>query len=729
MSTRTVRLLARQGTTAEWASADAQTLSVGEIGFDTDTGLLRIGDGATSFLSLKPVNSPTGISHSAPDRPTMVTQVKAGLFDHLPDGELVQFTVGNVVCVVRKKAGATSITGIHTDIDLPDFEPSGMIFPEIWGAANVNASSSADSSTVCDAAVEKALAYSKVVYLGAGYYRCTTPVLAIARRRIYGLGQRVSFLHADHLAGEAIRFYGDENALQGVGVTSSTRRKAGKISFNPATALNTATDTITLGAHQFVADDLVLYTHGGGTEMGGSTHATRYYIVNPTATTVQISETEGGSPINLTSVGAGTTHWLRKVNQFGILIEGPDLPEGDDDEQTAINSTFDDFYVEGHPDDGIHVIGPAFTGKITNFRFSLIGGHGVYMDRGEKKGRVNLVEQKISGVCVIGHGRFGNIDGHLIALGSPNGTYAASAFPTPVLRVEIDNCEGGGNSCTQPGVYYTESTCYIRGANHELNLCGFSGSKKALAYIAGRNIHLRNDRHLGSEGPNFYIIGSFDNASTQNIFIHGMSPINPDTDLNPAILFDLPSGQTIPPNSIYVWHGERGDITNMFGVTGGLTDLNDIKRLYFNGLMRPLRPLAAQVVNNDASPTQILACDFPMFSSEEVEFEFTLEATADAAADVRVDFIAPSGATIRYGVPNSLKVGVGDTAVVQGVVTGPGDLQFGGAGTARLYTIRGYCKTNGNAGDLVPRVAQVNVDASDVTVVPGLTSFRIREIA
>lgn len=47
-----IRMQQRRGTQAQWAAADP-TLAAGEIGFETDTGKFKIGDGNTSWLSLK----------------------------------------------------------------------------------------------------------------------------------------------------------------------------------------------------------------------------------------------------------------------------------------------------------------------------------------------------------------------------------------------------------------------------------------------------------------------------------------------------------------------------------------------------------------------------------------------------------------------------------------------------------------------------------------------------
>lgn len=85
------------------------------------------------------------------------------------------------------------------------------------------------------------------------------------------------------------------------------------VTFNPATAVNTGTDVITITAHGYYEGQLLYYTHGGGTAIGGLTTATLYYAKTVTTNTFQLSATRGGAAINLTSVGAGTAHTFSDV--------------------------------------------------------------------------------------------------------------------------------------------------------------------------------------------------------------------------------------------------------------------------------------------------------------------------------------------------------------------------------------------------------------------------------
>jgi hypothetical protein len=51
-----VTIKARRGTAAAWAAANP-TLAVGEPGYETDTRVLKIGDGVTAYNALLPVTA------------------------------------------------------------------------------------------------------------------------------------------------------------------------------------------------------------------------------------------------------------------------------------------------------------------------------------------------------------------------------------------------------------------------------------------------------------------------------------------------------------------------------------------------------------------------------------------------------------------------------------------------------------------------------------------------
>ena len=105
-------------------------------------------------------------------------------------------------------------------------------------------------------------------------------------------------------------------------------------------SIDYTTETITINNHGFSNGNEVTYSNGGGTNIGGLTTGTNYFVVSATTNTFKLSATSGGAAINLTSVGGslgtnhsfdldigsshvlrqdiGSTHQLQRVN-FGNL--------------------------------------------------------------------------------------------------------------------------------------------------------------------------------------------------------------------------------------------------------------------------------------------------------------------------------------------------------------------------------------------------------------------------
>ena len=78
------------------------------------------------------------------------------------------------------------------------------------------------------------------------------------------------------------------------------------------TAVVEVTDDKIITANTFSDDDIVTYDNGGGTDIGGLTDGTDYYIINATATEFQLSATSGGAAIDITAVGVGAAHVFRQ---------------------------------------------------------------------------------------------------------------------------------------------------------------------------------------------------------------------------------------------------------------------------------------------------------------------------------------------------------------------------------------------------------------------------------
>lgn len=65
-------------------------------------------------------------------------------------------------------------------------------------------------------------------------------------------------------------------------------------------------------ANTFTSGDKVTYDVNGGTAIAGLTDGTEYFVINASPTQFALSATAGGTAIDLTAVGTGTTHKLRQ---------------------------------------------------------------------------------------------------------------------------------------------------------------------------------------------------------------------------------------------------------------------------------------------------------------------------------------------------------------------------------------------------------------------------------
>ena len=78
--------------------------------------------------------------------------------------------------------------------------------------------------------------------------------------------------------------------------------------------VSTANNTIRVPKHRFVQGQRVSYNNGGGSNIGGLTSGTAYYVIYDTAHTIKLaasaSDAASLTAINLNAVGGGTSHTL-----------------------------------------------------------------------------------------------------------------------------------------------------------------------------------------------------------------------------------------------------------------------------------------------------------------------------------------------------------------------------------------------------------------------------------
>jgi hypothetical protein len=90
--------------------------------------------------------------------------------------------------------------------------------------------------------------------------------------------------------------------------------------FKKVTNVDASTETITVTAHGWSADQPVRFSVVGGTLPGGLSASAVVYVRNPTTDTFEVSETVGGSAVDITSVGSGTIYVWPVVDAAAALF-------------------------------------------------------------------------------------------------------------------------------------------------------------------------------------------------------------------------------------------------------------------------------------------------------------------------------------------------------------------------------------------------------------------------
>lgn len=118
----------------------------------------------------------------------------------------------------------------------------------------------------------------------------------------------------------AYRFYGDaRNVLSSTVVVDDSGSASVSISFDAATAVNDALETITYVNHGFSTQDAVMYRTNGGTSIGNLSNLNTYYVYKVDNDTIKLATTAANAlaalTINLTD-GVGSNHTLTKTRNF-----------------------------------------------------------------------------------------------------------------------------------------------------------------------------------------------------------------------------------------------------------------------------------------------------------------------------------------------------------------------------------------------------------------------------
>ena len=113
------------------------------------------------------------------------------------------------------------------------------------------------------------------------------------------------YLGNQHIVGDSVRNF---KVLDDISSHTAT------FDGSSASVVSTSDNTIRIINHRFVQGQRVVYSNGGGGNINGLT-ANAYYIIKDSPHTFKLAANESDAasltPINLTSVGTGSSHTLR----------------------------------------------------------------------------------------------------------------------------------------------------------------------------------------------------------------------------------------------------------------------------------------------------------------------------------------------------------------------------------------------------------------------------------
>ena len=137
---------------------------------------------------------------------------------------------------------------------------------------------------------------------------------------------------------------------------SSVQGNAITFDGSSASIVIVADETITVTADQYTAlanGDAIIYGNGGGSDIGGLTNNTTYYVIRGTSPKIKLATTFtnaiAGSAINLTAVGSGSSHVLTPL---------------DDGSQTKYSTSYVYTFVSAYGEEGPPSLASAVFDKV-----------------------------------------------------------------------------------------------------------------------------------------------------------------------------------------------------------------------------------------------------------------------------------------------------------------------------------------------------------------------------
>jgi hypothetical protein len=393
-------------------------------------------------------------------------------------------------------------------------------------------------------------------------------------------------------------------------------------------------------------------------------------------------------------------------NNYGLLLEAPDNATAAVAQMAIVRVR-----AYGQPSHGFVHVGNMIESYYEQALAQLNKGHGFVFDTGVITSRTNVFYPGL--VNLISCWSLENT-GHGLKIGDASDS---AAINTP-LRFVMLNCEFSDNALTA-GVRVSADEVWIRGMQMTFDTCAMGSSASAVVgniRFAGEHLQIRNHRSVQATHT-LRVEADHVLTTTFGIRVDGLRVLN--TAQNPVVIV---SSLTAVRDIQVATHGDQSNMTTMF-TSGAVRAFWDLTLPFSDAVTT-----ATQTVNNTTTLVDVTQLAVYLAASESVFFEAVVRHNGDSTADIKIAFVAPAGATIRWDNDQSIYIAAGDAVTISNAETSEGATRaFGAAAGTRTITIRGWVVMSTTAGALQMQFAQNTATVADTSILAGSTLRVLRQ--
>lgn len=385
-------------------------------------------------------------------------------------------------------------------------------------------------------------------------------------------------------------------------------------------------------------------------------------------------------------------------SNYGLLMEAPD---------TAVAAVAFMAIVRvrafGQPSHGVVHVGNMIESYYEQVLVQSNGGHGFVFDTGVITSRSNPFYPGL--VTCVNCWAISNT-GHALKIGDP----ADSASINSPLRFAFTNFEASENALTA-GVRLSLDECWIRGQQMTFDTCAMGTTGAAVIgniRFAGEHLQIRNHRSVTATHT-LRVEADHVLTTTFGIRVDGLRVLN--TAQNPVVIV---SSLTAVRDIQVATHGDQSNMTSMF-TSGAVRAFWDLTPPFSDAVTT-----TSQTITNTTTLVDVTQLAVYLAASESVFFEAVIRHNGDAAADIKIAFVAPAGATIRWDNDQSIYISAGDVIIVSSAEIIEGATRaFGAAAGTRTINIRGWVVMSTTAGALQMKFAQNTATVANTSILAG----------